>query len=85
MLCLDQRPADLLLVDHQPDAELDGFALIEILIRQRQLIPAYALLAAEIDETLQQRADGAGIPLLSKPVRPEALRALLEATVSNRG
>ena len=85
LLCLDQRPADLLLVDHQPDAELDGFALIEILIRQRQLIPAYALLAAEIDETLQQRADGAGIPLLSKPVRPEALRALLEATVSNRG
>ena len=84
LLCLDQRPADLLLVDHQPDAELDGFALIEILIRQRQPTPAYALLAADINEALQLRADSAGIPLLSKPVSPAPLRALVEATLSNR-
>ena len=82
LLLLDQRPADLLLVEHRDDGELDGLAMIEILARRQQPTPAYALLATAIDDALQQRADNAGIPILSKPLRQPALRALIEATLS---
>ena len=74
-----QRP-DVLLVDYHLQETLDGLAVLDIL--QRELAPHSppgALLTADGSDELARRARGENIPLLQKPVRPAALRALLAA------
>ncbi|MBB5207675.1 PAS domain-containing hybrid sensor histidine kinase/response regulator [Chiayiivirga flava] len=73
------RP-DVLLVDYHLGETLDGLAVLAIV--QRELAPRSppgALLTADGSDELARRARGDGYPLLQKPVRPAALRALLAA------
>jgi PAS domain S-box-containing protein len=79
-----QRP-DILLVDLHLGESLDGLAVIEIL--RRELAPhppPAALVTAESGDELQRRCREAGYPLLGKPVRPAALRALIAALAKRR-
>lgn len=79
-----QRP-DILLVDLHLGETLDGLAVLDIL--RRELGPAPppgALLTAESSDELQRRCREAGYPLLNKPVRPAALRALIAALAKRR-
>lgn len=73
------RP-DVLLVDYHLGEALDGLAVLAIV--QRELAPRSppgALLTADGSDELTRRARADGYPLLQKPVRPAALRALLAA------
>ena len=82
--CLAERTPDLLLIDYRLGGELDGFAVAEILAREAGNDPARALVTAENAPDLLQRARDIGMPVLAKPIRPAALRALVEAAVARR-
>jgi CheY-like chemotaxis protein len=74
-----QRP-DVLLVDYHLQETLDGLAVLDILRRElAPRSPPGALLTADGSDELARRARTEGFPLLQKPVRPAALRALLAA------
>jgi CheY-like chemotaxis protein len=80
----EQRP-DMLLVDLHLGESLDGLAVIDILRRALQPdAPPAALVTAESGDALQRRCRDAGYPLLNKPVRPAALRALIAALAKRR-
>ncbi|MCX7562302.1 PAS domain-containing hybrid sensor histidine kinase/response regulator [Xanthomonadaceae bacterium XH05] len=74
-----QRP-DLILADFHLAEALDGLAVLDILRRETgpEPVPG-SLLTANSSEELAQRARNAGYPVLHKPVRPAALRALIAA------
>ncbi len=82
---LRQARPDILLADFHLDEALDGLAVLDILRREAggAPIPA-ALVTADRSEDLAQRARSADFPLLHKPVRPAALRALLAALARRR-
>jgi CheY-like chemotaxis protein len=75
----------MLLVDLHLGESLDGLAVIEIL--RGSLVPSpppAALVTAESGDALQRSCREAGYPLLNKPVRPAALRALIAALSKRR-
>lgn len=79
------RRPDMLLVDLHLGESLDGLAVIEIL--RGSLVPSpppAALVTAESGDALQRSCREAGYPLLNKPVRPAALRALIAALSKRR-
>jgi len=79
-----QRP-DILLVDLHLGEALDGLAVLDILRRELgEAAPPGALITAESSDELQRRARDAGYPVLNKPVRPAALRALIAALALRR-
>jgi Na+/proline symporter/signal transduction histidine kinase/CheY-like chemotaxis protein len=79
-----QRP-DILLVDLHLGESLDGLSVLDILRRELgPHAPPGALVTAESSDELQRRAREAGYPLLNKPVRPAALRALIAALAKRR-
>jgi DNA-binding response OmpR family regulator len=79
-----QRP-DILLVDLHLGESLDGLSVLDILRRELgPNAPPGALVTAESSDELQRRAREAGYPLLNKPVRPAALRALIAALAKRR-
>ncbi len=78
------RP-DLLLVDFHLNEALDGLAVIEILRQQLRPAPPGALITADGSEDVARRARDGGYPLLHKPVKPAALRALIAALARRRG
>ncbi len=70
-----------MLVDYQLDDGEDGLSLINAVRQRRPHLPAL-LLTAESGEAMQVRARAMGIPVLSKPVDPEALlSAIAELSV----
>lgn len=73
----------LLLVDLQPEAGLDGFALISILRREAGAPLSAALLCVEPDAAVRARAAESHLPLLDKPVHAAALRALVAAVAAS--
>jgi PAS domain S-box-containing protein len=85
LLALGEQVPDLLLVDLQLGAALDGFALIAILRREAPRPLPAALVTAERGEAVLQRAHELGYPVLNKPVAPAALRALVDAVAARRG
>lgn len=79
-----QRP-DMLLIDLHLGESLDGLAVLDILRRElAPTPPPGALITAESGDALQRRCREAGYPLLNKPVRPAALRALIAALSKRR-
>jgi PAS domain S-box-containing protein len=68
---------DALLADYHLDDGIDGIDLLQRL--SACSTAAGALISADHDNELQLRARAAGFPLLYKPLRPAALRALLSA------
>ncbi len=79
MVVLDEVQVDLILADYHLGEDVDG---LDVLQRLRELIvpmPPAAMITADGSTELKQRARALGYPMLHKPVRPAALRALLVA------
>lgn len=73
--------ADLMLVDYQLDDGEDGLTLIATVREHRPGMPAL-LLTAESGEAMRMQAAAQQVPVLAKPVDPEALlRAMAELSV----
>lgn len=73
-----QQP-DLLLMDFHLDEELDGIALArQMMERWGEAVPC-VIISAENTDQVKNRAQRAGWQFLQKPLRPAALRALLQA------
>jgi DNA-binding response OmpR family regulator len=73
----DQSAIDTVLADYHLGDGVDGIELLVELRRSRIPTVAAALIRADHDAELILAARKAGFPLLHKPLRPGALRALL--------
>ncbi len=79
-----QRP-DVILADHRlGDGEIDGLDLLQSLRRAGVEPVLGALITADHSPALAERARSLGYPVLRKPVKPAALRALLGSMASQR-
>jgi PAS domain S-box-containing protein len=67
---------DIVLIDHHLDASDTGLAVLDALRMEIGTVPAI-LITADYSETLRLAAQAAGCPILNKPLRPAALRALM--------
>ena len=79
----DEHPIDIVLADFHLQERPAGLELLDRLVRQAPAgqVRAGALLTADATEALMIEAGEIGIPVLRKPVRPAALRALVSALV----
>ena len=79
----DTQPIDIVLADFHLQERPAGLDLLQRLVLQNHSAPARAgaLLTADATELLLLQAAELGIPVLRKPVRPAALRALISALV----
>ena len=77
-LC-EQSGVDSVLADYHLGDGVDGINLLHRLCRSRTPALTAALISADHDAELILAARNAGFPLLHKPLRPAALRALLGA------
>jgi PAS domain S-box-containing protein len=84
LLSVRASAPDLVLADYQLGETLDGLAVLEILRREAGGNCAGALVTADRSETVERRARDVGYPVLSKPVKPAALRALIAALARQR-
>ncbi|MDQ6647867.1 MAG: PAS domain-containing hybrid sensor histidine kinase/response regulator, partial [Pseudomonadota bacterium] len=78
---LKQKSIDLILVDYHLADGVDGLQALRQLRAAHGDLPPVAMITADGSGELKQRARALGYPLLHKPVRPAALRALLSALV----
>jgi len=69
------RRPDLILADYHLDDATDGLAALDLLCTD-SAIPG-ALITADTSPDLKQQARARGYPVLQKPVKPAALRALM--------
>ncbi len=76
---LAQQPIDLILADYHLADGVDGLQALAALADTCHRLPPAALITADGSGELKQRARAMGYPVLHKPVRPAALRALLAA------
>ncbi|WP_049621292.1 hybrid sensor histidine kinase/response regulator [Frateuria defendens] len=76
---LSRGPVDMILVDYHLAEGEDGLRAIEQLRQARGELPPVAMITADGSSELKLRARALGYPLLHKPVRPAALRALLSS------
>jgi DNA-binding response OmpR family regulator len=82
---LRRGPVDLILGDYHLADDVDGLqALQQLGVLFPQLPPA-AMITADGSDDLKQRARALGYPLLHKPVKPAALRALLTSLLRKQG
>jgi CheY-like chemotaxis protein len=77
------HPVDIVLADFHLQDRPAGLDLLDRLVRAAPhgRLRAGALLTADATELLVAQAAGMGIPVLRKPVKPAALRALISALV----
>jgi len=75
-LC-SQSGVDVILADYHLGDGVDGIELLRRMCRPRRPTLSAALISADHDADLMLAARKAGFPLLHKPLRPAALRALL--------
>jgi PAS domain S-box-containing protein len=78
LLCA-QPGVDTVLADYHLGDGVDGIELLRRLCKSRIPVIAGALISADHSADLVLAARNAGFPLLHKPLRPAALRALLSA------
>jgi DNA-binding response OmpR family regulator len=76
LLCT-QSGIDTILADYHLGDGVNGIELLRRLCKSRTPAVAAALISADHDADLVLAARNAGFPLLHKPLRPAALRALL--------
>jgi Na+/proline symporter/signal transduction histidine kinase/ActR/RegA family two-component response regulator len=76
---LRRGPIDLILADYHLADGVDGLQALQQLHDASGRLPPTAMITADGSSELKQRARALGYPLLHKPVRPAALRALLTA------
>ena len=82
---LRQGDIDLLLADYHLADSTDGLQVLQQLRDRLGRLPPVAMITADGSSELKQRARELGYPLLHKPVRPAALRALLGALLRRQG
>ena len=82
---LGRGPVDLILADYHLADDIDGLQALQQLRAFRDPLPPAALITADGSSELKQRARALGYPLLHKPVKPAALRALLSALAKKLG
>jgi Na+/proline symporter/signal transduction histidine kinase/ActR/RegA family two-component response regulator len=82
---LSSTHVDLILADYHLGDGLDGLEALQLLGNKLTRMPPAAMVTADGSTELKQRARALGYPLLHKPVRPAALRALLVALVKRTG
>lgn len=70
---------DLILADYHLSDGMNGLQALQYLRGVIGELPPVAMITADGSSELKQRARLLGYPLLHKPVRPAALRALLSA------
>jgi DNA-binding response OmpR family regulator len=75
----------LILADYHLGEGMDGLEALQFLGGKVTRMPPAAMVTADGSTELKQRARSLGYPLLHKPVRPAALRALLVALVKRTG
>jgi PAS domain S-box-containing protein len=73
----DGSDVDTVLADYHLGDGVDGIELLQRLCKSRTTTLGAALISADHDADLILAARDAGLPLLHKPLRPAALRALL--------
>jgi PAS domain S-box-containing protein len=78
---LQTETFDLALVDHQLDAGENGIELIADWRARGCAPPALVMVSADRNESFLKAAAAARLPVLHKPVKPAALRALLASLV----
>jgi len=83
-LAVSEHPAVVLADYRLGDGDGDGLALLVELCRTGASPPTGALVTADHSAALGERARELGFPLLRKPVKPAALRALMGALASQR-
>ena len=76
---LARGPIDLILADYHLANEVDGLQALQLLRAEFPQLPPAAMITADGSSELKQRTRALGYPLLRKPLRPAALRALLTA------
>jgi len=76
---------DLILADYHLTEEMDGLVALQIMGTQISPMPPAAMVTADGSTELKQRAREMGYPLLHKPVKPAALRAMLVALAKRTG
>ncbi|MGE7137674.1 hybrid sensor histidine kinase/response regulator [Luteibacter sp. NPDC031894] len=82
---LSATHVDLILADYHLGEGMDGLEALQFLGGKVTRMPPAAMVTADGSTELKQRARSLGYPLLHKPVRPAALRALLVALVKRTG
>ncbi|TCV92881.1 Na+/proline symporter [Luteibacter rhizovicinus] len=85
LLVLSETTVDLILADYHLGEGMDGLEALQYLSTRVVLLPPAAMVTADGSTELKQRARALGYPLLHKPVRPAALRALLVALAKRAG
>ena len=76
---LARGPIDLILADYHLAEGVDGLQALQQLRGVLGELPPVAMITADGSSELKQKARALGYPVLHKPVRPAALRALLTA------
>jgi DNA-binding response OmpR family regulator len=76
---LQDGVVDVILADYHLGEDMDGLQAVAHLGTQVATLPPVVIITADGSTDLKQRARALGYPLLHKPVRPAALRALLGA------
>ncbi|KJV36490.1 PAS domain-containing hybrid sensor histidine kinase/response regulator [Luteibacter yeojuensis] len=76
---------DLILADYHLSDDMDGLAALQIIGTEVSPMPPAAMVTADGSTELKQRARELGYPLLHKPVKPAALRAMLVALAKRTG
>ncbi len=82
--CLSAHPADLWIFDYHLDAGDDGVALRQRLSHRFGSVPCM-ILSADQTGVVRTAAQEAGLPLLMKPLRPLALKSMLDRMLAARG
>ncbi|MEO5962904.1 MAG: PAS-domain containing protein [Thermomonas sp.] len=82
--CLSVQPADLWIFDYHLDGGDDGVALQQRLSQRFDGVPCM-ILSADQTGAVRTAAQEAGLPLLMKPLRPLALKSMLDRMLAARG
>jgi DNA-binding response OmpR family regulator len=82
---LQRGPVDLILADYHLADDTDGLQALEQLRAEFAQLPPAAIITADGSVELKQRVRVLGYPLLHKPVKPAALRALLASPLRPQG
>ncbi|MBU6502995.1 MAG: PAS-domain containing protein [Burkholderiales bacterium] len=78
---LELGSVDLILADCHLAGHADGLQAMQQLRGQLGALPPVVMITADASSALRQRAQALGYPVLLKPVRPGALRAVLASFV----
>jgi CheY-like chemotaxis protein len=73
---------DIVLMDYHLESDLTGLAALDSLSAHAGRRLPGILVTANYTEVVRQEADARGYPVLNKPVRPGALRALMAQMLS---